>query len=75
MVDFEQAKIYIEPRGEIEALLRKYDLRVTCYEMFCRWHFQMNDSSGALVWHMKSHDLEKIQKSMIEFLENYDNDN
>lgn len=72
MVNLETDKIYFDPRSEIEALLRKYDLRATFYEMFSRWYFQINDSSGELLWHMKSHDLKKIQKSMIKFLEDYD---
>jgi hypothetical protein len=64
--------IEIPPRDRLEELLRKHDLRVSYYEMFCRWHFQLNDKDGKLLWHMKDFDLKKIQKSLLDYLENYD---
>ena len=63
----------IHRRDGIAELLEKKDLICTCAEDFCRWHFQVNDKDGKLLWHMKDFDLKKIQKELYNFLENYGN--
>ena len=63
----------IHRRDGIAELLEKKDLVCTHAEHFCRWHFQVIDKDGKLVWQMKDFDLKKIQKELYEFLMNYDN--
>ena len=62
----------IHRRDSIAELLEKKDLVCTHAEHFCRWHFQVNDKDGKLVWQMKDFDLKKIQKELYEFLMNYE---